>query len=122
MKTRVAVGLMGLILAGCSTTTPTNVQVQNIETNCTVIMSEGVTPEQRWNAYNKLIESYGDYYVDNNNRLELARWNSFRQKVIHDESGQLIKEFVEVSDWGCANGNYLEEMYLFVKETQASNK
>lgn len=41
-------------------------------------------------------------------------------KLIRDESHQLLKEFIEVSDWGCANGNYLEEMYLFVKETQAS--
>ncbi|MGR5232848.1 hypothetical protein [Vibrio rotiferianus] len=29
-------------------------------------------------------------------------------------------QVIEVSDWRCANGNYLEEMYLFVKETQAS--
>ncbi|PAW08203.1 hypothetical protein B6K85_23390 [Vibrio sp. V1B] len=120
MKTRIAALTMGLTLVGCSATTPTNDQVFNIEENCAVIMSEGATPEERWSAYNKLIESYGDHYVSDKNRLEVARWNSFRQKLIRDESHQLLKEFIEVSDWGCANGNYLEEMYLFVKETQAS--
>lgn len=120
MKTRITMGLMGLTLAGCSTTLPTNDRVQVIEKNCAVILSESANAEQRQNAYNQLIESYGERYVDANNPKQSASWNLFRQSVIHDESGQLTREFIEVSDWGCANGNYLEEMRLFVEEIQAS--
>ncbi|WP_045455893.1 hypothetical protein [Vibrio campbellii] len=120
MKTRITVGLMGLTLAGCSTTPPANDQVQIIEKNCAVILSESANSEQRQSAYNQLIESYGERYVDANNPKQSTNWDLFRQNVIHDEKGQLTREFIEVSDWGCANGNYLEEVHLFVEEAQTS--
>lgn len=80
----------------------------------------GKLRNQRQNAYNQLIESYGERYVDANNPKQSTNWDLFRQNVIHDENGQLTREFIEVSDWGCANGNYLEEVHLFVEEAQTS--
>lgn len=111
---------MGLTLAGCSTTSLTNDQVQVIEKNCAVILSESANAEQRKNAYKKLIESYGERYVDANNIKQSTSWDLFRQNTIYDENGQLTREFIEVSDWGCANGNYLEEVHLYVEEAQTS--
>ncbi|WP_180759451.1 hypothetical protein [Vibrio parahaemolyticus] len=51
-------------------------------------------------------------------QAQLDRFEAFVQRVQSDDSGQLITELIEVTDWGCSNGNYLEEMDMFIQEVQ----
>ncbi len=95
---------------------PENDMAENIEQKCAVILSSHVTEEQRWEVYNDLLQEYVTQAV--NNQDDFDRFNAFIQSVQLDETRQLITELMEVTDWGCSNGNYLEEMDMFIREVQ----
>lgn len=104
-------------MAGCSSvTSPKNDTAESIQQKCAVILSSHVPDDQRWQVYNDLLQEYVTYKVDN--QTDFERFNAFIQEVQMDETRELITELMEVTDWGCANGNYLEEMDLFIREVQ----
>jgi PBP1b-binding outer membrane lipoprotein LpoB len=116
-KTKVTLLALGTILVGCSSLTPPrNDAVENIQQKCSVILSSDVSGEQRWQTYNGLLVEYAVHGIKTQAQLE--RFEAFVQRVQNDESGQLVTELIEVTDWGCSNGNYLEEMGLFIQEVQ----
>ncbi len=63
-----------------------------------------------------LLQEYLTHKVSD--QADLDRFNAFVLKIQMDETKQLMTEVMEVTDWGCANGNYLEEMDLFIHEVQ----
>ena len=109
--------MLGMVLVGCSTeTSPKTDTVEIIQQKCSVILSSHVPDDQRWQVYNDLLQEYLTYRVFN--QADFDRFNAFIQAVQMDETGQLITELMEVTDWGCSNGNYLEEMDIFIREVQ----
>ncbi|HCH3380057.1 TPA: hypothetical protein NKU34_004865 [Vibrio parahaemolyticus] len=116
-KTKVTLLALGTILVGCSSVTPPrNDAVENIQQKCSVILSSDVSGEQRWQTYNGLLVEYAVHGIKTQAQLE--RFEAFVMRVQSDDSGQLITELIEVTDWGCSNGNYLEEMDMFIQEVQ----
>lgn len=116
-KTKTTLLMLGMVLAGCSTeTSPKTDTVESIQQKCSVILSSHVPDDQRWQVYNDLLQEYLTYRVFN--QADFDRFNAFIQAVQTDETGQLITELMEVTDWGCSNGNYLEEMDMFISEVQ----
>lgn len=69
---------------------------------------------QRWQVYNDLLQEYATHAL--HNQADGERFNAFIQAVQLDETRQLMTELIEVTDWGCANGNYLEELTMFIVE------
>lgn len=116
-KTKVTLLAVGTILVGCSTVAPPrNDAVESIQQKCSVILSNDVAGDQHWQTYNGLLVEYAVHGVKSQAQLE--HFEAFVQRVQDDESGQLVTELIEVTDWGCSNGNYLEEMSLFIQEVQ----
>ncbi len=117
MATRTIATLLaiGFILTGCSSdTSPQKDTVNSIQDQCTLILSSQVSEEQRWQVYNDLLQEYATHAV--HNQADGDRFNAFIQAVQLDQTRQLMTELIEVTDWGCANGNYLEEMTMFIEE------
>jgi endonuclease III len=116
-KTKTTLLVLGMMLAGCSSVpSPKNDTVESIQQKCAVILSSHVSDDQRWQVYNDLLQEYVTHNVLN--QADFDRFNAFIQAVQMDETRQLITELMEVTDWGCSNGNYLEEMDLFIREVQ----
>lgn len=108
-----------LVVAGCSSVTSPEPEIDTeemIEYKCSVVLSSHLPDEQRWPIYRELLQDYVNSTVDN--QAEFDRANAFLQAVKMDESEQLFTELIEVTDWGCANGNYFEEIGLFIREVQ----
>ena len=116
-NTVVTFACIGSVLVGCTSVTPTASETNTeIQQNCSVILSSHVSDEQRWQVYNDLLQAYAVHSVHQPSQLE--RLNAFIDHVKANNTGQLATELIEVTDWGCANGNYLEEMTLFIQEVQ----
>ncbi len=117
-KIKVSLLMLAIVLAGCTSDTATKKKdsIASIKEKCAVIMSSHLPEEQHWPDYDNLLQEYYVHKV--RNQGDLDRFNAFLQKVQNDESKQLMTELMEVTDWGCANGNYLEEMDLFIREVQ----
>lgn len=64
----------------------------------------------------RILQEYAVHAIKT--QAQLDRFEAFVQRVQSDDSGQLITELIEVTDWGCSNGNYLEEMDMFIQEVQ----
>nr|WP_321273298.1 hypothetical protein [uncultured Vibrio sp.] len=117
MATRTIATLLaiGFILTGCSSdTSPQKDTVNSIQDKCTLILSSQVSEGQRWQVYNDLLQEYATHAL--HNQADGDRFTAFIQAVELDQTRQLMTELVEVTDWGCANGNYLEEMTMFIEE------
>ncbi|MDL2043965.1 hypothetical protein MT371_19740 [Vibrio parahaemolyticus] len=104
-------------VAGCSSVTaPKKDAIESIQQKCAVILSSDVSDDHRWQVYNELMQEYALHAIKT--QAQLDRFEAFVQRVQSDDSGQLITELIEVTDWGCSNGNYLEEMDMFIQEVQ----
>ncbi|WP_319534724.1 hypothetical protein [uncultured Vibrio sp.] len=117
MATRTIATLLafGLTLTGCaSDTSPQKDTVNNIQDKCALILSGQVSEDQRWQVYNDLLQEYAKHAI--HNQADSDRFNAFIQVLQLDQTRQLMTELIEVTDWGCANGNYLEEMTMFIEE------
>ncbi len=117
-KTKVSLLMLAIVLAGCSSGTATQKTdtPDSIKAKCAVILSSHIPEEQHWPDYDNLLQEYFMHKV--RNQTDLDRFNAFMQKVQQDETKQLMTELMEVTDWGCENNNYLEEMDLFIREVQ----
>ncbi|MBR9789575.1 MAG: hypothetical protein GYB40_16750 [Vibrionaceae bacterium] len=114
-KTITTLLTLGWILTGCSSvTSPQKDSVSSIQEKCALILSSHVSEAQRWQVYNDLLQEYATHAV--HSQADGDRFNAFMQAVQWDETKQLRTELIEVTDWGCANGNYLEEMAMFIEE------
>ncbi|WMN89409.1 hypothetical protein NI382_23370 [Vibrio parahaemolyticus] len=114
-KTITTLLTLGLMLTGCSSdTSPQKDSVNSIQEKCALILSRYVSEDQRWAVYNDLLQEYAIHAL--HNQADGDRFNAFIQAVQLDETRQLMTELIEVTDWGCANGNYLEEMTMFIVE------
>ncbi|MGY6430006.1 hypothetical protein ACXIUX_00145 [Vibrio parahaemolyticus] len=114
-KAKVTLLTLGVVLAGCSSVTaPKKDAIESIQQKCAVILSSDVSDDHRWQVYNELMQEYAVHAIKT--QAQLDRFEAFVQRVQSDDSGQLITELIEV--WGCSNGNYLEEMNMFIQEVQ----
>jgi len=114
-KTITTLLTLGLMLTGCSSvTSPQKDSVNSIQEKCALILSSHMSEDQRWAVYNDLLQEYAIHAL--HNQADGDRFNAFIQSVQSDETRQLMTELIEVTDWGCANGNYLEEMTMFIEE------
>ena len=116
-KAKVTLLTLVIVLAGCSSiTSPKKDTVASIDSKCAAILSSHLPEDQHWPDYDSLLQEYLTHKV--NDQVDLDRFNAFVLKIQMDETKQLMTEVMEVTDWGCANGNYLEEMDLFIREVQ----
>ena len=108
---------LGVVLLGCSSVmAPKKDPIKSIQKKCAVILSSDVSNDHRWQVYNELIQEYALHAIKT--QAQLGRFEAFIQRIKNDESGQLVTDLIEVTDWGCSNSNYLEEMGLFIQEVQ----
>ncbi|EGQ9051755.1 hypothetical protein GEN90_06560 [Vibrio parahaemolyticus] len=116
-KAKITLLTLGVVLAGCSSVTaPKKDAIESIQQKCAVILSSDVSDDHRWQVYNELMQEYAVHAIKT--QAQLDRFEAFVMRVQSDDSGQLITELIEVTDWGCSNGNYLEEMDMFIQEVQ----
>lgn len=117
-KTKLTLLTLVLVLAGCASDTspPKKDTMTSVQIKCAVILSSHLPEEQHWPDYDSLLQEYYTHKV--NDQASRDRFNAFMEAVQQDETKQLMTELMEVTDWGCANGNYLEEMDLFIREVQ----
>ncbi len=110
--------MLAIVLAGCSSDTTTKKMdaVDSVQAKCSVILNSHIPEAQHWPDYDELLQEYYKHKVSS--QTDIDRFNAFMQKVQQDETKQLMTELMEVTDWGCENGNYLEEMDLFIREVQ----
>ncbi|MDN4716022.1 hypothetical protein QYZ43_24385 [Vibrio parahaemolyticus] len=117
-KAKITLLTLGVVLAGCSSVTaPKKDAIESIQQKCAVILSSDVSDDHRWQVYNELMQEYAVHAIKT--QAQLDRFEAFVMRVQSDDSGQLITELIEVTDWGCSNGNYLEEMDMFIQEVQS---
>ncbi len=117
-ETKISLLTLAIVLAGCSSSTSTKTMdtVDSVQAKCAVVLSSHIPEDQHWPDYENLLKEYVAHKATS--QADWDRFDAFMQKVRQDETKQLMTELMEVTDFGCENGNYLEEMDLFIREVQ----
>ncbi len=118
MITKTKITALTLVLAGCASDPSPQKKdtMTSVEKKCAVVLSSHLPEDQHWPDYESLLEEYVAHKATS--QADKDRFRAFMQKVQQDESKQLMTELMEVTDFGCSNGNYLDEMDLYIREVQ----